>query len=247
MLCIPACPWGEVVKGADRKMDSAEYGVQGPKTKAHHYISGSIGFTLSNSFMPIKAFSHFPSPAVIWFRTESSRGCLGHAHIFNPNPINCSAFAIPARGNTWARPARFYWLLDLHPESQVSSGQSQTSIKPRTFPAKYLHPQTARSHSNNSNNHGRSLNQPTTPPSLHTPHTTYPQKPDIMPRQSRSSARAPSRPSAPTRAPAQQQQTRPATTYAGPPPTASAPSAVAPPAAVSQGPGLMGQMASTAA
>ena len=46
MLCIPACPWGEVVKGADRKMDCAEYGVQGPKTEAHHYISGSIGFNV---------------------------------------------------------------------------------------------------------------------------------------------------------------------------------------------------------
>ncbi|KAK4117435.1 hypothetical protein N656DRAFT_773556 [Canariomyces notabilis] len=71
-----------------------------------------------------------------------------------------------------------------------------------------------------------------------------------MPRQSRgSTARAPARPTVPARAPApptQQQQTRPATTYA--PPAAAAPSAVAPQApTASQGPGLLGQMASTAA
>ncbi|KAL2023516.1 hypothetical protein VTK56DRAFT_2124 [Thermocarpiscus australiensis] len=75
-----------------------------------------------------------------------------------------------------------------------------------------------------------------------------------MPRQSRSTARAPARPSVPARtapAPTQQQQTRPATTYA---PSAAAPSApnptaVAPqaPPTTSQGPGLLGQMASTAA
>ncbi|KAI0883841.1 uncharacterized protein GGS22DRAFT_166217 [Annulohypoxylon maeteangense] len=63
---------------------------------------------------------------------------------------------------------------------------------------------------------------------------------------SRSAARsAPSRPTVPARAPAPQ-QTRPAATYApaqqqhAPAPTASAPQA-------SQGPGLFGQMASTAA
>ncbi|KAI1212527.1 uncharacterized protein F4807DRAFT_457324 [Annulohypoxylon truncatum] len=66
-----------------------------------------------------------------------------------------------------------------------------------------------------------------------------------MPR-NRSAARpAPSRPTVPSRAPAPQ-QTRPAATYApahqqhGPAPTATAPQA-------SQGPGLFGQMASTAA
>ncbi|KAI0894402.1 hypothetical protein F4806DRAFT_473061 [Annulohypoxylon nitens] len=66
-----------------------------------------------------------------------------------------------------------------------------------------------------------------------------------MPR-NRSAARpAPSRPTVPARAPAPQ-QTRPAATYApaqqhhAPAPTASAPQA-------SQGPGLFGQMASTAA
>ncbi|AEO65155.1 3c4bb645-75ac-4118-a6ff-69b4c89687fb [Thermothielavioides terrestris] len=73
-----------------------------------------------------------------------------------------------------------------------------------------------------------------------------------MPRQSRSTARpAPARPSVPARsapAPTQQQQTRPATTYAAPPPSAPAPTATAPTAQpVSQGPGLLGQMASTAA
>ncbi|EAQ89821.1 predicted protein [Chaetomium globosum CBS 148.51] len=71
-----------------------------------------------------------------------------------------------------------------------------------------------------------------------------------MPRQSRSSGRsAPSRPMVPARSaptPTQQQQTRPATTYAAP--GAHNPAAPqAPTAAGSQGPGLMGQMASTAA
>jgi len=63
-----------------------------------------------------------------------------------------------------------------------------------------------------------------------------------MPR-SRSAGRAPSRPTVPSRAPAptQQQQSRPATTYA---PPAAQPQA---PPAQSQGPGLFGQMASTAA
>ncbi|KAK3996495.1 hypothetical protein QBC44DRAFT_403628 [Cladorrhinum sp. PSN332] len=70
-----------------------------------------------------------------------------------------------------------------------------------------------------------------------------------MPRQSRSSARpAPTRPTLPARAPAPapKQQTRPATTYAAP---TSAPHTSAPPsaAAPSQSPGLLGQMASTAA
>ncbi|KAM0524836.1 hypothetical protein ACHAPE_000940 [Trichoderma viride] len=61
-----------------------------------------------------------------------------------------------------------------------------------------------------------------------------------MPRQ-RSSARAPSRPTVSAPAP---QQRRPATTMAAPP-QQHAPTAMAPQA--SQGPGLFGQMASTAA
>lgn len=64
-----------------------------------------------------------------------------------------------------------------------------------------------------------------------------------MPRQ-RSSARAPSRPTVSAPAP---QQRRPATTMAAPPPQQHAPTAMAPPQQVSQGPGLFGQMASTAA
>ncbi|KAI0870760.1 hypothetical protein GGS24DRAFT_90788 [Hypoxylon argillaceum] len=64
-----------------------------------------------------------------------------------------------------------------------------------------------------------------------------------MPRQ-RSAGRAPSRPTVPARAAPTQQQTRPASTYA-PAQTAQAPAASAPTA--SQGPGLFGQMASTAA
>lgn len=85
-------------------------------------------------------------------------------------------------------------------------------------------------------------------PSLHlrrdTSHTT-----PTMPRQ-RSAGRAPSRPTVPSRAPAaptSQQQTRPATSYAAPAtqtPHQPAPGAQAP---ASQGPGLFGQMASTAA
>ncbi|KAI1106002.1 hypothetical protein F4804DRAFT_302598 [Jackrogersella minutella] len=57
-------------------------------------------------------------------------------------------------------------------------------------------------------------------------------------------ARAPARPTVPARAPAPQ-QTRPATTYAPGQQHAPAPAAAAPQA--SQGPGLFGQMASTAA
>lgn len=77
-------------------------------------------------------------------------------------------------------------------------------------------------------------------PSNHHTHThTF-----IMPRQRSSGragpARAPARPTAP--APAAPQQQRPAATMAAPPPQAHAP-----PAAASQGPGLFGQMASTAA
>ncbi|KAL1837063.1 hypothetical protein VTJ49DRAFT_4315 [Mycothermus thermophilus] len=74
-----------------------------------------------------------------------------------------------------------------------------------------------------------------------------------MPRQSRPSARAPTRPTvASPRAPAppQQQQTRPAATLAAPPTSApSTPNPMATPQtpAASQGPGLFGQMASTAA
>lgn len=65
-----------------------------------------------------------------------------------------------------------------------------------------------------------------------------------MPRQ-RSAGRAPSRPTVPSRAPAaptSQQQTRPATSYAAP-----ATQTPHQPAPTSQGPGLFGQMASTAA
>ncbi|KAI2632806.1 hypothetical protein GGS21DRAFT_521425 [Xylaria nigripes] len=64
-----------------------------------------------------------------------------------------------------------------------------------------------------------------------------------MPRQRPASRPAPARPSLPARsapAPSQQQQSRPATTYAPAPTQAPAPQA-------SQGPGLFGQMASTAA
>ncbi|RMJ09813.1 hypothetical protein BHE90_011624 [Fusarium euwallaceae] len=63
----------------------------------------------------------------------------------------------------------------------------------------------------------------------------------------RSVGRAPARPSAPAPKP-QPQQARPAATMAAPPP-AAAPQAMPPQAAapVSQGPGLFGQMASTAA
>ncbi|KAI1811674.1 hypothetical protein GGS20DRAFT_561916 [Poronia punctata] len=66
-----------------------------------------------------------------------------------------------------------------------------------------------------------------------------------MPRQSRSGrpAAAPARPSLPSRA-APTQQNRPATTMAAP---TQAPPAAAAPAAASAGPGLFGQMASTAA
>ncbi|CAJ0548247.1 Ff.00g050010.m01.CDS01 [Fusarium sp. VM40] len=66
-----------------------------------------------------------------------------------------------------------------------------------------------------------------------------------MPRQ-RSVGRAPSRPTAAASAP-KPQQTRPAATHAAPP--ATTPSGAHPPpqAAGSQGPGLFGQMASTAA
>ncbi|KAL2269547.1 hypothetical protein VTJ83DRAFT_1731 [Remersonia thermophila] len=76
-----------------------------------------------------------------------------------------------------------------------------------------------------------------------------------MPRQSRPSSRAPTRPTLSSpRAPAapQQQQTRPAATLAAPPasapstPNLSAPATPQAPVA-SQGPGLFGQMASTAA
>jgi hypothetical protein len=72
-----------------------------------------------------------------------------------------------------------------------------------------------------------------------------------MPRQGRSGGGSrPSRPTVPSRAPAPQ-QTRPATTAAYPParPNQAAPPAAAPtaPPATSQGPGLFGQMASTAA
>ncbi|KAK1783823.1 hypothetical protein QBC45DRAFT_447361 [Copromyces sp. CBS 386.78] len=72
-----------------------------------------------------------------------------------------------------------------------------------------------------------------------------PNQTDKMPRQSRGSAR----PSVPARkpvAPTNQQQHRPASTYAPPTAAPHAPPAAAAPA-VSQGPGLFGQMASTAA
>ncbi|KAK5654366.1 hypothetical protein OQA88_7275 [Cercophora sp. LCS_1] len=68
-----------------------------------------------------------------------------------------------------------------------------------------------------------------------------------MPRQ-RSAARPSAAPARKPVAPTQQQQTRPATTYApAHPPAAAPPAAAAPSAPVSQGPGLFGQMASTAA
>ncbi|KAK1758534.1 hypothetical protein QBC47DRAFT_374995 [Echria macrotheca] len=68
-----------------------------------------------------------------------------------------------------------------------------------------------------------------------------------MPRQ-RSGARPTPAPRRPAPAPTQQQQTRPATTYAAPPAQAPPSHAAAPPATTSsQGPGLFGQMATTAA
>lgn len=66
-----------------------------------------------------------------------------------------------------------------------------------------------------------------------------------MPRQ-RSVGRAPSRPTAPASKPAPT-QARPATTMAAPPQHAAPPAAPPAAAAPSQGPGLFGQMASTAA
>lgn len=68
-----------------------------------------------------------------------------------------------------------------------------------------------------------------------------------MPRQRSAPRAAPSRPTVPARssAPGSQQQTRPAATRAAPPATQAAPPAGA--AGASQGPGLFGQMASTAA
>ncbi|KAI8722457.1 hypothetical protein NCS52_00389600 [Fusarium sp. LHS14.1] len=68
-----------------------------------------------------------------------------------------------------------------------------------------------------------------------------------MPRQ-RSVGRAPSRPTASAPAP-KPQQARPAATMAAPPPAAAhpPPQAMPPQAAAPQGPGLFGQMASTAA
>ena len=67
-----------------------------------------------------------------------------------------------------------------------------------------------------------------------------------MPRRSGGGGRAPTRPTVPARqapAPTKQQPSRPATTMAGAPPAAGQ----AAPQAGSQGPGLFGQMASTAA
>ncbi|CAN8100695.1 unnamed protein product [Discula destructiva] len=67
-----------------------------------------------------------------------------------------------------------------------------------------------------------------------------------MPRQRSAPRAAPSRPTVPARSSApNSHQTRPATTHAAPPAT-QAPHQ-APPAGASQGPGLFGQMASTAA
>jgi hypothetical protein len=65
-----------------------------------------------------------------------------------------------------------------------------------------------------------------------------------MPRQRSAARPAPSRPTVPAKQPAQQ-QTRPAATYAPAQPPRQAPPAAAPQG--SQGPGLFGQMASTAA
>ncbi|KAK3693793.1 Sas10/Utp3/C1D family-domain-containing protein [Podospora appendiculata] len=82
----------------------------------------------------------------------------------------------------------------------------------------------------------------------HSPTTHKKTKPNMPRQRSSGGARAPSRPTVPSRSAAPQQQSRPATTYA---PTAQqphAPAAAAPTAAApSQGPGLMAQMASTAA
>ena len=70
-----------------------------------------------------------------------------------------------------------------------------------------------------------------------------------MPRQGRSGGgRAPSRPTAaPARPAPPKQQTRPATTAAYPPPKTNQVGPTATPAQGSAGPGLFGQMASTAA
>jgi hypothetical protein len=92
--------------------------------------------------------------------------------------------------------------------------------------------------------------QRTSEASPHTNSTTHKPNSDIMPRQGRSGSAAPRRPTvAPSRPAPAAQQTRPATTAAYPPARAAPP----PPAPVqaqapqSQGPGLFGQMASTAA
>jgi hypothetical protein len=94
-----------------------------------------------------------------------------------------------------------------------------------------IKPQLSRiSNNHNSNPHNQVF---------HPPHTV------AMPRQSRPTrSAAPSRPTVAPRAPAPQQQ-RPATTMAAPPQQHAAPPAAA--AAPSAGPGLFGQMASTAA
>ncbi len=82
-------------------------------------------------------------------------------------------------------------------------------------------------------------------PQHHTDHTLPNQTQAIMPRQ-RSVGRAPSRPTAP--APAAPQQHRPATTMAAPQQHHAPPQQqMAPPVQQSAGPGLFGQMASTAA
>ncbi|KAK3906591.1 Sas10/Utp3/C1D family-domain-containing protein [Staphylotrichum tortipilum] len=120
------------------------------------------------------------------------------------------------------------------------------------LPAKYLH-QTPIA-SSTPNNTARFIPSSHHPPNQPKPNPIQSTHNHIMPRQSRSSARpAPSRPTVPARsapAPTQQQQTRPAATYAAPtsaPTSSSAMPPQAPAAPVSQGPGLLGQMASTAA
>lgn len=109
----------------------------------------------------------------------------------------------------------------------------------KLYPGVFLHPQPQLQTSAINTTFFSSLNSCRDTSHTHT-HTS------TMPRQ-RSAGRAPSRPTVPSRAPAaptSQQQTRPATSYAAP---NQAPHQPAPQAPASQGPGLFGQMASTAA
>ena len=142
-------------------------------------------------------------------------------------------------GATRARPPSFYWL------PAQACRQASSAVANRKIAAVFSTP-SGKISPIPSGHRLPPRSPPTTDttnpfPHTHTPHPT-------MPRQSRPSARpAPTRPTVPARsaAPTQQQQTRPATTYA--PSAGAPPTAMAPPQAASQGPGLMGQMASTAA